>query len=206
MEIHDEFDDLTSLFSSRDEYTRGAYTHVSPGNSPTDYDTIAKPIWNSKLFFAGEHTSRKFPATVHGAMLAGMEVASGVADMLMGSCVADGRVPASLNLHSNTGCVIPGCVHTEIPEYLSLMDHVAMCHQPLLSDRVTNPSNPHAIGSFKTIGRNDQQQQQHAKDDAMDLVQPLLSQQQQTSCQPPLPLADGDDRLGQAGDKMQIVL
>ena len=46
------------------------------GCSGDDYDTMAKPVMTPGLanaqpaiFFAGEHTSRNYPATVHGAFL-----------------------------------------------------------------------------------------------------------------------------------------
>lgn len=106
-------------------------------------------------------------------MLAGMEAASGVADVLMGPCVVrttGTTIPAPLNLQTTTGCVRSGCTHTEISSNLSLMDHAALCHQPPLfkSDVMSVASATSNFGgTYKTIGPYQQQQQ----------VQPPRSQQ-----------------------------
>lgn len=57
-----------------------------------DYDLIAAPVSadennteNFRLFFAGEHTCRQYPATVHGALLSGLREAGRIADTFLGS-------------------------------------------------------------------------------------------------------------------------
>lgn len=52
-----------------DPYARGSYSFVSVGSSGADYDFLAAPVPSgpnemSRLFFAGEHTIRNYPATV----------------------------------------------------------------------------------------------------------------------------------------------
>lgn len=60
-----------------DPWARGSYSFVSVGSSGSDYDLLAAPVTpgnanepNSsempRLFFAGEHTIRNYPATVSG--------------------------------------------------------------------------------------------------------------------------------------------
>ena len=44
---------------------------------PTDRNNLAAPL-NNRLYFAGEHTSANYPATVHGAYLSGLAAASAV--------------------------------------------------------------------------------------------------------------------------------
>lgn len=53
-----------------DPFTRGSYSHIPPGASGEDHDELAAPVGN-RLFFAGEATYRKHPATVPGALLSG---------------------------------------------------------------------------------------------------------------------------------------
>jgi hypothetical protein len=47
-----------------------------------DYDMLSMPVEhdNTGLFFAGEHTMRYYPATVHGAYLSGLREAGRIAD------------------------------------------------------------------------------------------------------------------------------
>ncbi len=50
---------------SQDEFSRGSYSFIANGSTGDDYDTLAQPLYD-KLFWAGEATSRQYPATVHG--------------------------------------------------------------------------------------------------------------------------------------------
>ncbi|KAI5646121.1 flavin containing amine oxidoreductase domain-containing protein [Phthorimaea operculella] len=70
-----------------DPFARGSYSFVAVGSSGTDYDLLAAPTpdadGENRLFFAGEHTMRNYPATVHGAFLSGLREAGRLADLLM---------------------------------------------------------------------------------------------------------------------------
>lgn len=66
-----------------------------------DYDLMATPVSNSsgslpRLFFAGEHTIRNYPATVHGALLSGLREAGRIADQFLGA-------PYALPTHKSEG-------------------------------------------------------------------------------------------------------
>eukprot|EP00118_Oscarella_pearsei_P027195 m.310890 g.310890 ORF g.310890 m.310890 type:complete len:745 (+) comp56235_c0_seq1:87-2321(+) len=72
-----------------DKYACGSYSYVASGSSGADYDLLAMPVLNAeagkaRLCFAGEHTMRNYPATVHGAFLSGLREAARLADQFLG--------------------------------------------------------------------------------------------------------------------------
>ncbi len=58
----------------------GSYSYATNGTTTADFDTLAKAV-NNKLFFAGEHTSRDYRGTVHGAYLSGIREADKIIDL-----------------------------------------------------------------------------------------------------------------------------
>ena len=88
-----------------DPWSRGSYSFIATGSSGKDLDVLSAPVAAeagdispqnpARLFFAGEHTVRNYPATVHGAMLSGIREAAQVANQFLGAPYA----PPS-NLHS----------------------------------------------------------------------------------------------------------
>lgn len=84
-----------------DPWARGSYSFVAAGSSGNDYDLMATPVSHTsgglpRLFFAGEHTIRNYPATVHGALLSGLREAGRIADQFLGA-------PYALPTHKNEG-------------------------------------------------------------------------------------------------------
>ena len=88
-----------------DPWSKGSYSYVATGASGNDYDILSTPVafyppsksitqqqtptqYDQKqiprLFFAGEHTVRNYPATVHGALLSGLREAQRIADQFLG--------------------------------------------------------------------------------------------------------------------------
>ncbi len=58
----------------KDEFTYGCYSFMSSETKPKDYKILGENV-DDKIFFAGEHTSIAYRATVHGAYLSGLEAA-----------------------------------------------------------------------------------------------------------------------------------
>jgi len=73
----------------QDEFAQGSYSFVGKDGTGEDYDLLAKPV-DGQLYFAGEATSRQYPATAHGAYLSGIKVAKDVLDSLIGPQTIDG--------------------------------------------------------------------------------------------------------------------
>lgn len=79
-----------------DPFSRGSYSYVATGSTGNDYDILATPVSPPtgiqagqptglpRLFFAGEHTIRNYPATVHGALLSGLREAGRISDQFLG--------------------------------------------------------------------------------------------------------------------------
>lgn len=89
-----------------DPWARGSYSFVAVGSSGSDYDLLAAPVSpphllnqpppQPRVFFAGEHTIRNYPATVHGAFLSGLREGGRIADQFCGSPYAPPTMTASV--------------------------------------------------------------------------------------------------------------
>ncbi|KAJ1374123.1 hypothetical protein KIN20_036730 [Parelaphostrongylus tenuis] len=79
----------------KDPFACGAYAYVPCGSDSDLCDMLSEPVrariddgsysGSERIFFAGEHTSERYPASVHGAWLSGIREAARIADLFLGS-------------------------------------------------------------------------------------------------------------------------
>lgn len=65
----------------QDPFALGAYSFKAVGTRTRDRKALFSTDWEGRLSFAGEATSRDYPATVHGALMTGRK---GAATLLAG--------------------------------------------------------------------------------------------------------------------------
>jgi monoamine oxidase len=71
-----------------DPWSRGSYSYLAVGSSPDDRDALRADV-DDRVFFAGEATSRRFPATAHGALTEGCDAASRISSAIAATPAAD---------------------------------------------------------------------------------------------------------------------
>lgn len=92
-------------------YTRGAYSYQTPTTFDNDGDADATgnararlqvPVYNNRLFFAGEGTSLVAGATVPGAIFEGERAGNAV--IISGGSLQCGNIDSSQDCHTNNNC------------------------------------------------------------------------------------------------------
>jgi len=65
-----------------ERYSRGTYSYLGKDATPADIEALREPCSEDRLHFAGEATSREYPATTTGAVFSGMRAAASVDALL----------------------------------------------------------------------------------------------------------------------------
>lgn len=116
-----------------DPWSRGSYSYMAVGSCGSDYEVMACPVacppqpgsettLPPRVFFAGEHTIRNYPATVHGAFLSGLREAARIADQFLGAPYAVPTVSVSAPV-TNSGQPVnapPTVINQSIPTPLTV--------------------------------------------------------------------------------------
>jgi lysine-specific histone demethylase 1 len=102
-----------SVGSSGNDYDILA-TPVIPGNPGKNNDMIKNP---PRIFFAGEHTIRNYPATVHGALLSGLREAGRIADQYLGCPYAPPSGKNSIRANQSCQFVYRNLMYADGPMY-----------------------------------------------------------------------------------------
>ena len=63
---------------SQERFTGGGYSYLRPGGAEYMFDDLAVPEAGGRVLFAGEHTSRDYCGSQHGAYLSGVAAADRV--------------------------------------------------------------------------------------------------------------------------------
>lgn len=66
-----------------DPFSVGSYSYMPVGSTSRDLSVLAEPV-AGRLFFAGEATSRQYPATTHGAFLSGIRESDRISKQFAG--------------------------------------------------------------------------------------------------------------------------
>ena len=75
----DDFSIARSTWKSKENFG-GAYSYSGVSTLPQHWENMAKPIFDKKWYFCGEHTHSKYRGTVHGGLLSGQYSAQSILD------------------------------------------------------------------------------------------------------------------------------
>ena len=74
-----------------ESFQRGGFSYMPAHGSPDLFEQLALPLYGSRLFLAGEHTSAYHPGTVHGAVVSGRLAAAQVHGAIFGDRLEGAR-------------------------------------------------------------------------------------------------------------------
>lgn len=111
----------------------GSYSSLGVGSlGGEDYDTLAESL-AGRVFFAGEATTRKYPATMHGAFHSGLREVFPLLASALHLCTFCRRLSSLLSLPGSSDTFYSLSEHCLVRTHVDVIIHFSVIHRYMIS-------------------------------------------------------------------------